>query len=146
MRVQIGQTVWDKAAIQRLIDEDDRAVGRALMVVYGNQTYDEQESHATKHSNGMGFTGRDADWLTDIAKKWQRWGRWASEKQCNAVRLAIKKYWRQMLEKMAEREDAVVLSGRRKSDSDDVTAPEPAILGLPAPKDFEAKAPIAGAW
>lgn len=113
MRVLYNERIWGKDDIQQLLDSNDRAVSRALMVVYANQTADEQASEQTKHDNGIGFTGRDAEWLTDIAKKWQRYGRWASQKQLNAVRRAMKKYWRQMLLEMVEK-GAVEVKGRVK--------------------------------
>jgi hypothetical protein len=102
MKVQIGDKIWDKDAIHALLDRNGEAVARALMIVYGNQTADERAAFVTRHSNGVGFTGADAEWLTDIAKKWQIWRRWASERQLNAVRKAIKKYHRQILEHMLE--------------------------------------------
>lgn len=58
--MQIGDKVWDKDAIHALLDRSDEAVARALMVVYGNQTADERAAFATKHHNGVGFTGADA--------------------------------------------------------------------------------------
>jgi hypothetical protein len=100
MKVLINDKVWDKEAVQALIDRNDQAVARALLVIYQNQTDDEQASFSTRHQNGVGFTGNDAEWLTDIAVKWKKWGRWASPKQCNAVRRAIRKYHRQLLEHM----------------------------------------------
>lgn len=111
MKVRIGDKVWDKEAVHALLDRSDEAVGRALMVVYENQTADERAAFATKHHNGVGFTGADAQWLTDIAKKWQKWRRWASVRQCNAVRKAIKKYHRQILEHMLENKPGAVLVG-----------------------------------
>lgn len=111
MRVRYKDKLWDKEEIQALIERNDAAVSRALMVVWSNQTKDEQVSLQTKHENGIGFTGRDAEWLSDIALKWQRWGRWASQKQLNAVRKAMKKYWRQLLLEMVEK-GGVEIKGR----------------------------------
>ena len=102
MKVQVGDKVWDKEAIQTLIDEDDIAVARALMVVYGYQTKDEKLAHGTRHANGMGFCRDDAKPLTDIAEKWKIWGRWASKKQADFVRRRIRKYHRQILQHMLE--------------------------------------------
>lgn len=130
MRVEFKGKVWDKAAVHALLDQNPEAVARALMTIYERQTADEQVSEETRHRNGVGFTGRDANWLTDVAKKWQRYGRWASERQCNAVRKSIKKYWRQLLDEIAEKEGAVVLSGRRQ----------------PVSADCEVEEAPAGAW
>jgi hypothetical protein len=109
MKVRIGDKTWDKDAVHALLDRNGEAVARALMIVYGNQTADERAAFATKHHNGTGFTGADAEWLTDIAKKWLIWRRWASERQLNAVRKAIKKYHRQILEHMLETQPGAVL-------------------------------------
>jgi len=35
-------------------------IGRALVVLFKNQTADEQESNTTNKDNGIGFTGADA--------------------------------------------------------------------------------------
>jgi hypothetical protein len=123
MKVQIGDKTWDKDALHALLDRNDEAVGRALMVVYGNQTADERAAFATKHHNGVGFTGADAEWLTDIAKKWQTWRRWASARQCNAVRKSIKKYHRQILEHMLENTPGAVLVAAREKPAPVVPMP-----------------------
>lgn len=106
--------IWDESAVKELIDRSDEAVARALQTVYANQTADEQEVLETKHHNGVGFTGRDANFLSDVAQKYQRWGRWASVRQCNAVRRSIKKYWRQLLAEIGTREGAVVINSERE--------------------------------
>lgn len=115
MKVQIGDKVWDKDAVHALLDRSDEAVGRALVVIYNNQTADERAAFATRHNNGVGFTGADAEWLTDIAKKWLVWRRWASARQCNAVRKSIKKYHRQILEHMLENTPGAVLVNSRSA-------------------------------
>ena len=112
MKVFLKGKIWDEDAVKNLIDTNDQAVARALMVVYANQTADEKASYETKHNNGVGFTGRDAAWLTDVAKKWQRWGRWASARQCDAVRKAIRKYHRQILQHMLDANPDAVLVDR----------------------------------
>jgi hypothetical protein len=115
MRVLINDKVWDKEAVQALIDRNDQAVARALLVIYANQTADEQASYSTHHNNGVGFTGNDAEWLTDIAVKWQKWGRWASQRQCNAVRKAIRKYHRQLLQHMLDTQPGARLVDAREA-------------------------------
>ena len=91
---------WTKEKIIHLIDTNDKAVVRALIRIYERQTADEQSAHATTHHNGVGFGATDAQFLTDIAKKAQRYT--LSERQIAAVRKAIKKYWRQLMEVAAE--------------------------------------------
>lgn len=108
MKVLLNDKVWDKDAILELLDESPNAVARALMVIYDNQTADEKSEAATRHYNGIGFTGSDAEWLTDIAKKWLIWRRWASDRQLAVVRKAIRKYHRQLLEHILETQPGAV--------------------------------------
>ena len=49
-----------KSEIVELLLRNDRAVARALVVLYNRQTVDEQQSEETRHLNGIGFTGADA--------------------------------------------------------------------------------------
>lgn len=123
MRVRIEGKIWDKAAVQELIDTNSTAVARALMIVYANQTRAEQAQGQTIEHNGIGFTGRDAEFLTDIAIKWQRWGRWASERQLRAVRRSVRKYHKQVLMEMAKRPGAEIIRGRLPKETP--PAPEP---------------------
>lgn len=95
---------WTKERIQALLDDNSAALPRALLVVYANQTADEQATDQTKHQNGVGFTGADAEFLSDIAKKWMRYRRWASEKQRRCVLKAVRKYWRQLQDEIVERQ------------------------------------------
>jgi len=124
MRVQFKDRVWDKDAVQELIDTNDAAVSRALLVIYANQTADEQRERQTKLNNGIGFTGRDAEFLTDVAQKWQHWGRWASQKQLNAVRRCVRKYWRQLLEDMIDKGGVKVVGRQKKEAQPDLVAEE----------------------
>lgn len=130
MKVLVKDKIWDKEAVTDLLTRNDEAVGRALIVVYNNQTTDEKAAFMTKHENGMGFTGRDAQWLTDIAKKWLIWRRWASAKQCAAVRKAMLKYHRQILQHMLE-----TSPGARLLDAKEARA-------LSAPKQLEPQRPV----
>ena len=74
--------------------------------------------HETKHHNGIGFTGRDARFLSDVAEKYQRYGRWASPRQCNAVRRSIKKYWRQLLLEIQNNAEKEALMDERKDNGE----------------------------
>lgn len=87
---------WTKEKIIHLIDTNDKAVVRALVQIYQRQTADEQSAHTTMHHNGVGFGAMDATFLSDIARKAQKYQ--LSERQIAAVRKLIRKYWRQLLE------------------------------------------------
>ena len=100
----MGNTkVWDKKAVQELIATNDKAVYRALLTVYANQTQAEQANHVTAASNNIGFTAFDAAVLTSFAQFLQKTG-FLTPKQLAITRGKIKKYHRQLL-------DAIALKG-----------------------------------
>ena len=51
-----------------LLRRNDLAVARALLVVYNNQTHDEQQSGSVRHNNGMGFRSCDSIVGTSMAQ------------------------------------------------------------------------------
>jgi hypothetical protein len=63
-----------KTEIIALLARNDRAIGRALVVLNERQTIDEQSTEATRHHNGIGFTGCDARMGTSMAKFFSRNG------------------------------------------------------------------------
>lgn len=77
-------------------------VGRALLVMFRNQTADEQATNETRVSNGVGFTGADAESGTITAKYYLKHGtlqdwqvdRWLRRNRNGTMRLS--KYWRQL--------------------------------------------------
>lgn len=96
--------VWTKEAILALIDrwtipgeENGKAMFRALHSLYERQTLGEQETHESHEQNGRGFTKFDADLLTDIAQKSEKYGS-LTPKQTQLVGRRIRKYHRQLVE------------------------------------------------
>lgn len=78
------------------------AVGRALVVLYKNQTKDEQNAEMTKYHNNMGFNSSDAKKGTGMAKFYLR-NKYLTEKQVNYWLTPTKtrssriiKYWEQL--------------------------------------------------
>jgi hypothetical protein len=69
---------------------------RALLLVYGLQTADEQNTGTTKEDNGVGFSGVDAEFLTSLAKQYTKHGR-LSQNQTVWLHKKIKKYSRQVM-------------------------------------------------
>lgn len=61
--------MWTKDHIKELLLRNDRAVERALVVLFQRQTADEQMQADTKHHNNRGFTQSDARWMTQLAKQ-----------------------------------------------------------------------------
>ena len=57
-----------KESIQTLLATNDRAIARALVVLFERQTEDEQEAHETRHTNHRGFNHADAKEGTRMAR------------------------------------------------------------------------------
>jgi hypothetical protein len=102
---------WSKEDIQDLLRTNDRAVVRALLFLYSQQTKDEQEVEATQHSNGRGFNGMDANFLSSLAKQYQQ-RKFLSRKQIGFVRQKLMKYWRQLAERAEEVEARRLAEGK----------------------------------
>lgn len=75
-----------KESIVDLLLKNDRAVARALVVLYNRQTLDERQREETRHHNGVGFTGADAGIGTNMATFYLRNG-YLTKKQLQ--------FWRQ---------------------------------------------------
>lgn len=87
----------DPNYIKWLLTMNDRAVERAILAIYNRQTYDEQVSSDTKHSNGIGFSGADARLGTYYAK-WILSGKNLSGNHLDNARMMSHKYVRQLCE------------------------------------------------
>lgn len=61
-----------KAQILNLLNSNDKAIARALVVLNERQTADEQRSEGTLHHNGRGFTPADARMGTSMAGYYSR--------------------------------------------------------------------------
>lgn len=55
--------------IRERLASDPRWLERGILAIYANQTADEQVSEATRHDNGIGFTGADAHFMSSLAKQ-----------------------------------------------------------------------------
>ena len=93
-----------KEAIVELLATNDKAIGRALLVVNANQTFDEQRSQDVKYRNGKGFRPCHARMGTSMAQQFANRGfispkqvaYWRKADKTGAMRIAI--YWRQLIE------------------------------------------------
>lgn len=93
-----------KENIVSLLDTNDRAIGRALLVLHNNQTSDEQASQDTKYHNKKGFRPCHAYMGSSMAEWFKKKG-YLSPKQANYWRKLDKKgnmrigiYWKQLIE------------------------------------------------
>ena len=89
--------------IVKLLETNDKAVARALVVLYERQTADEKVSENTRHHNNRGFRPCHARMGTSMAKFYLARG-YLSPKQIaywrkrgkEGMRISI--YWRQLLD------------------------------------------------
>ena len=107
--------MYSKESIAALLVNNDKAVYRALIVLFERQTADERDAGETNHLNGMGFNGRDAGFGTSLAKqvlKWQdgltNYPTPLSMAQMSAARKLLRKYAGQ-LAKVANEKAAVAV-------------------------------------
>lgn len=84
-----------KEALQALLDSNDRAVYRAILLIYDRQTEGEKETMCTIADNGIGFSGCDAELLSSFATQIKARG-WLTSNQLPFARRKIRKYWRQL--------------------------------------------------
>jgi hypothetical protein len=94
------QVTWNKERVQLLLDRNDAAVAKAVLTIFARQTSAEQAQNQTVEHNGVGFSGRDAEFLSDIAKKLPLYNMRMTPRQMTSVRRSIKKYWRQLLQEI----------------------------------------------
>lgn len=92
---------WLKAVAAKgkdgITTNERAALTRALLFLYARQTADEQQSGATAHFNGMGFSGCDAEFLSNVARSAQKYGG-ITAGQAPYVAKKLAKYTGQLLE------------------------------------------------
>ena len=110
MPIESGYKSWTKSKIVNLLANNDRAVERAIVVVYNNQEGDEQAMQSTHKANGVGFTAFDANILSSFAEQINK-KRTLSSKQLEIARktdkfgnMKIAKYWKQLQAEIVRKE------------------------------------------
>lgn len=102
------QLEW-KQYLQDLVRTNDKALLRAIWVIYQRQTGEEQKTGVTTEENGMGFSKIDAEFFTQIMVQLKH-GQKISNRQMAIARNKMPKYWRQLMEvskeNMAQKEKA----------------------------------------
>lgn len=99
-----------KEQIIHLLANDDRAVARALLVLYARQTEDEKVQEQTRYDNGRGFQASHAKRGTSMAKFFLNRGfltpkqiaYWRATTPSGRMRISV--YWRQLQEAAAEKD------------------------------------------
>lgn len=82
---------WDKQEIIELLETNNLMVYKSLMVLFNQQTKNEQENGNTIVNNGVGFNAIDADFMSSLAKQYNFYGR-LTPKQVDSARKCLKKY------------------------------------------------------
>ena len=104
-QVIVNGKAWDKESIKDLLDRNDKAVYRAILLIYSFQTDEEKYMGTTKTVNGRGFSKFDVEVLSSFAMQLRR-GQELTLKQMYVARPKIKKYAGQILQYMKDREES----------------------------------------
>lgn len=86
---------WEQY-LKRLLKSDDRALARAIVLIYNNQTPEEKQTGKSIEDNQIGFTKWDAKELGTIAKKIKQ-KQPLTEAELAKSRNKMVKYWRQLM-------------------------------------------------
>jgi hypothetical protein len=94
---------------------NDKWALRALIVIYERQTDAEKSASVTTESNGVGFSGADAEILTSFAKRVKNFNPGVSlyasplsPRQMEVLKNRIKKYAAQIIKSMGDKAPAIV--------------------------------------
>ena len=104
-QVIVNGKAWDKESLKDLLDRNDKAVYRAILLIYSFQTDEEKYMGTTKTVNGKGFSKFDVEVLSSFAMQLRR-GQELTLKQMYVARPKIKKYAGQILQYMKDREES----------------------------------------
>ena len=91
------QKIWTVEEVKVLLAESDKAVARAILAIYNRQTEDEKAIKETSESNGVGYNGVDANFMSSLAQFYQSKG-FQTAGQVKYGRKAIVKYAGQLTE------------------------------------------------
>lgn len=103
--VVVNGKTWDKEGIRDLLRRNDKAVHRAILLIFNFQTDEEKYKGVTKTVNGKGFSKFDVEIMSKYAMQ-IRQGRQLTEKQMYVARPKICKYAGQILKYMKAKEEA----------------------------------------
>ena len=87
--------IWTVEEIKALLESNDRMLYRSLMMLYSQQTADEQRSKETREHNARGFSSYDAEVMSSFAEFLKRTG-FLTPRQTVVCRRKIMKYAKQL--------------------------------------------------
>lgn len=99
---------WDKAAITALLQKSPTARLRALQYLMAQQTHAEQVASVVLEHNSVGFNELDAPVLTPLARLALH-PKGLTSGMDSVLRFRLPKYWRQLLEPIAQKAGARAL-------------------------------------
>lgn len=98
-QIIIKNKVWNIETLKDLLKRNNKAVERAILLIYSFQTHEERTYGHTGVKNGKGFNRVDANILSSFAEQLNK-GYSLSEKQINIARIRILKYTGQIFNYM----------------------------------------------
>lgn len=101
-QVIVKGKAWDKETLIDLLRRNDKAVERAILLLYSFQTEEEKYAEMTGVKNNKGFNMYDAEVMSSMAKQLQK-GIHLTYKQMYIARPKIQKYTGQILNYMKEK-------------------------------------------
>ena len=123
--------------IAHKLGTDAQWASRAITVLYGFQTADEQEAGSTKEHNGAGFNGTDAFILSSFAQQVAK-GRTLSAKQLAIAFKKLPKYSRQVVGAIQpEKLDAILIRATDWAVANPPKAKAPKAPVAPQPEALE---------
>lgn len=97
--VEVNGRTWTQEDIKELLKHNDKALIKAILVIYSYQTETEKAWGETKFDNGMGFNGLDANILSSFAEQYNK-RHFLTDKQLFIARKKMPKYAGQLLKHM----------------------------------------------
>lgn len=91
----LTQAQW-KDQLHDLLKHSDKAVERAIVVIYDGQSDDEKRKGRSLAYNNIGFNRVDTEPLSIMAEQLLS-GRHLTSRQLNEARRKMPKYWRQLM-------------------------------------------------
>lgn len=91
----LTQAQW-KEQLHDLLKHSDKAVERAIVVIYDGQSDDEKRKGRSLAYNNIGFNRVDTEPLSIMAEQLLS-GRHLTSRQLSEARRKVPKYWRQLM-------------------------------------------------
>lgn len=90
-----NQKQW-KEYLKNLVKTNDKALTKSIMVIYGNQTREEQSAGTSFEENAIGFSRNDCKLMSRYAEMIKS-GCELSSGQLSISRIIMPKYWKQLM-------------------------------------------------